>query len=363
MDWSTVRARFPALRHWTYLNTATFGQMPEQGNDAMLRHLRHRDRLACADFLDWFDDVDIVRDRIAALIGAARADIAFLDNAASGLALLVGGLQWRPGDRVVTLEHEFPNNLAVGALLERHGVELAVCPWDRFWEELEKGARVALVSLLNYVTGFRVPLRELSAFCRDREILLYVDGTQGLGALRVDVSETPIDMLVAHGYKWLLGPNGAACVYVNEQTRKVLRPNVVGWRSDKDWRQVNALHHGLPRFVDSAEKYEGGMLNFAGIFALGSSVELMLELGARAIEERVMDLAAKAAKVLEAAGGDVLFEDSPIVSARFQGADVEAMALRLQERRIVVSARHGGLRVSTHFYNNEHDLDRLAEAL
>lgn len=363
IDWAAIRAEFPALRKWTFLNTATFGQMPARGSEAIAKHLAHRDELACMDFLDWFDELDVVRDRAASLIGAKREDIAFVSVAAAGLALLVEGLEWKAGERVITLENEFPNNLAVEDLLARRGVKLVVCRWERFYDEIARGARAVIVSMLNYVTGFRPPLGELSAFCRARGTLLYVDGTQGLGALRFDVRATPVDMLVAHGYKWLLAPNGASFCYVSEDMRKMLRPNVVGWRSDKAWREVNALHHGAPRFVESAEKYEGGMLNFPGLYALGASLELMLEIGTKAIETRVMELAARARTVLEEAGGEIQYRDTPIISVRFADIDVEALALRLKERRILVSTRHGGLRVSTHFYNNEDDLERLRENL
>ena len=59
-----IRREFPALEHWTYLNTATYGQMPRCAADAIARHIARRDELACSDFLDWFDDADRLRDSI-----------------------------------------------------------------------------------------------------------------------------------------------------------------------------------------------------------------------------------------------------------------------------------------------------------
>jgi cysteine desulfurase/selenocysteine lyase len=55
--------------------------------------------------------------------------------------------------------------------------------------------------------------------------------------------------------------------------------------------------------------------------------------------------------------------DSPIVTARFAGRDAPAIARELQARKVLVAARHGNLRVSPHFYNDEADLSRLADAL
>ena len=63
--------------------------------------------------------------------------------------------------------------------------------------------------------------------------------------------------------------------------------SVIGWRSDRGWRGVDHLHHGAPMFSDAAEAFEGGMLNFPSVYAMGASVNLMLRLGVREIERRV----------------------------------------------------------------------------
>ena len=64
-------------------------------------------------------------------------------------------------------------------------------------------------------------------------------------------------MMAVDAYKWMLTPNGAGFVYVSKETREWLKPANIGWRSHWDWRSVDNLHHGAPRFSDQAEKYEG----------------------------------------------------------------------------------------------------------
>jgi len=170
VDWDAVRREFPALVHRTYLNTATFGQLPRRATEAVARHFAHRDELACGDFLAWYDDVDRIRGKIGRLINCAPDDIAFVPNASTALGLLLAGIDWHPGDHVLTLEHEFPNNLYAPGLLERFGVETSACPWERFYESLNERTRLVILSSVNYNTGFAPPLAELAEFLRARRL-------------------------------------------------------------------------------------------------------------------------------------------------------------------------------------------------
>ena len=362
-DWRAVRAEFPALERWTHLNSATFGQLPRCAVDAAERHFAHRDELACSDFLEWFDVVDRIRGTVARLIGCEASDVGFVGNASAGLAIFLNGIDWRCGDRVITLAGEFPNNLYGAAGLARLGVEAVETTWDRIAEFIDEPTRAVILSTVNYTTGFRPPVEEIAGTLRERGVHLYVDGTQSVGALRVDLGAMQPAMLCVDGYKWLLSPNGAGFIYVPNEVRQWLRPNATGWRSDRRWRNVGELHHGVPEPPEGAERYEAGMLPFAMLFAMEASVKLMLEIGVEEIERRVLSLAETTRTVLRSAGGDVEDQGTQIVAARFPERDVDAISARLRERRVLVAARHGYLRVSPHFYNDEEDLARLEAAL
>jgi selenocysteine lyase/cysteine desulfurase len=362
-DWKRLRAEFPALGNWTYLNTATYGQMPRGAADAMSRHLARRDELACGDYLAWFDDMDAIRESCARLVHCEAQDIAFVINASTGLAALLQGLQWQAGDEVLTLDDEFPNQLYVSAVLARFGAGLRAAAWPEFYQAVNQRTRLVVLSTVNYATGFRAPLEEISRFLRERGVLLYVDGTQSVGALQFDIGRVRPSVLCVDAYKWMLSPNGAGFLYVDPELRERLPATVVGWRSDRDWRSVNSLNHGEPVFVPAAEKYEGGMLPFPSIYGMGAVIDLMLRAGPAAIEARVLELAGKARAMLCGLGAEVNGDQSQIVTARLPGVDSGKLAQSLRERRILVSARHGRLRVSPHFYNDETDLEAMASAL
>ena len=138
---------------------------------------------------------------------------------------------------------------------------------------------------------------------------------------------------------------------------------MVGWRSHKTWRDVDNLHHGVPEFAATSEKYEGGGLPFALLYALEQSVGMMLEIGPDLIEQRVMQLAESARERLRNLGAEVADNGSQIVAAKFPGIDPSHLARELKKRNVNVAARHGFLRISPHFYNNNDDLEQLCEAI
>ena len=365
-DWAAVRDQFPALRGITYLNTATYGQTPKSAVEAVVKHLARRDSLACSDFLEWFDDAAQIRSSLAELINASSGDdIAFVSTSSTALAWLLNGLEWRPGDLVVTLRGEFPNHLYAPAMLDRFGVEFVETDWDGMQRLVEQGrVRAAFLSTVNYATGFRPPLDGFGDQVRRNGGVLYVDGTQSVGALSFDVQAVRPDMLAVNAYKWMISPNGAGFAYLAPGFRSQLRPSVIGWRSDRGWRGVDNLHHGLPVFSDAAEAFEGGMLNFPSVYAMGASVDLMLRIGIHRIEQRILHLAHQCCQSLETLGGNVFQPDSSILAVSFPDSDASSIARELaSEHQVHASARHGRLRLSVHFYNDESDLHRLADVL
>ncbi|HEX4773128.1 MAG TPA: aminotransferase class V-fold PLP-dependent enzyme [Bryobacteraceae bacterium] len=377
-DWSQLRQQFPSLKSpkgaadtaaggfpegWTYLDTASFGQIPVCASAAMIEHLTHRDQTASSQFMSWFDDIDALRDACAQLIHCERSDIAFVPSASIGLSYLMNGITWNSGDEVLTLSDDFPNQLYQGPLASRFGVLFRAVPWPEFYSSITERTRLVLLSTINYATGFRPPLEEIASYLRERRILLYLDGTQSLGALQFDVGQIRPAMFCVDAYKWMLSPNGAGFIYVDPELRRHLKPSVVGWRSDFGWRQVNQLNHADPVFADSAEKYEGGMLCFPSLYAMRAVVSLLLEIGPHLIEARVLELASKTRAMLRDFGAQVNADNSQIVTARVPNLDSGETARFLKQNHIVISARHGRLRVSPHFYNNEDDIESLRLSL
>lgn len=365
-DWSAIRGRFPAVESSTYLNTAAGAPISVEAAEAGAAYYRASRDDGDVHWEEWLSRVGDIRARMAAWLGAGAEDLAFVGNASAGLNLAARMLAGRSG--VLLVEDDFPS---------------VTWPWMqqgfdvRFAEPAEHGGAslealeaartpetgVLAVGLVHYRTGYRYDLAAVSRWCREREIALVVDATQALGALRVRVDEAPVDFLVSSAYKWLTAGYGVACLYVHPRWRRPELYSAVGWRSA---REPYALDANRLDVASAAEVLEAGHPPFPAVFSLGAALWIHERIGARALERRVLSLADRARAGLLELGLEPFTSEDPdcrsgIVTAPVEGA--ERLVADLADSGIRVSARGGALRVSTHLYNDERDVDRLLDAL
>jgi selenocysteine lyase/cysteine desulfurase len=221
------------------------------------------------------------------------------------------------------------------------------------------------ISHVEFASGLRNDLDAIGELCRSRGIAFCVDAIQGLGPFLIDVKRTPIDFLAADGHKWLLGPEGAGLFFVRREWLERLRPILVGWHSVvTPYNSPSNDYHLKP----SAERWEGGSYNMAGLQALGESLALLTEIGPKEISERILNRAeavreAAARSGWRIAGSHLSADRSGIVALECPGVDPSVAARALRARGVAVASRRGMLRVSPHVYNNAGDIEQLALGL
>jgi cysteine desulfurase / selenocysteine lyase len=201
--------------------------------------------------------------------------------------------------------------------------------------------------------------------CRAHAILFVVDAIQGLGALRLDVQAACIDALSADAHKFLLGPEGVALFYVSRRAIERIKPTLVGWLSVE--RPFDMGNFEQP-WAPNAQRFEPGALNTAGVCGLGAAIELFLQVGPERIESYLLELGDYLCERLRKHSYYIVSsrrpgEASSIIACQHDRFTAEQLYQRLNEQRIITTARLGRLRISPHFYNTEADIDRLLEYL
>ena len=365
-----VRALFPHLASGTiYFNHAATGPLSTRVLDAIRRHLEHRS----TGTLDTYEaDIGMVaelRSRVARLINAPSADrIAFPPNTSEAIAIVASGLRWRAGDRILLNSAEFPANVYPYTALRHAGVELDFLRCERGVvtpEMIEPaiGPRTRLVGLsaVQFLSGYRADLEAIGEICRRRDVILVVDGIQGVGAVRMDVQAMKIDALAAGAQKWQLSPHGSGFLYVTEELQSRITPSHLGWLSvDDPWK---FYEHDQP-LAASARRYEPGTLTIPSLWGMHASLGLLLEVGMTEVEQAVLDNSGRLIAGLREIDGVVIHtpEDrsgyAGIVTFGFTaGTDPRRVFLGLREAGILVSLREGLIRFSPHFYNGPSEID------
>jgi selenocysteine lyase/cysteine desulfurase len=376
MDPEALRAEFPIVQRWVYLNHAAFSPPPLRARRAVTEHFEHGDETAFEDFVGWFERADRVRTLAARLLHTRASRIAFGRATADGVNLVANGLDWRAGDNVVTIAGEFPSNVYPWMNLASRGVELrfvSTDPSGRFGKPevercIDSRTRVLSLSAVSFATGFRAPLEELGQLCSARGALFVVDGIQAAGVLDFDVEHAGVDLMAAHTYKWLMGPTGISLLYVSKRALGTVRPTQLGWRSIVEWNEINRMLDYRLELPDEARRFEPGMPNFPGLVMLEEALELILEVGIETIETRVLALTDRLAaglthRACRVVSSRAVRDRSGIVTFEVPGGESASTVAQLHERRIIVSEREGRIRVSPHAYNTPAEIDALLEVL
>jgi selenocysteine lyase/cysteine desulfurase len=366
--WEVARALYPGTAEVAYLDSAAVGLISTRVRDAMSAVLLDHQHRGIAAAPGWRVHADYVRASVARLVGGRPEQVAFTQNTSTGLALVTNGLDWGDGDNVVVPAQEFPSNFYPWLQLRRHGVEIREVAMaegrariDDLVAALDEGTRVLAISAVQYSSGHRYDLAALAATCRQRDVLLVVDGTQAVGAVTVDVEREGIDVLAVSAHKWLLGPFGIGFTHLSQRAMQRLNPSTVGWLSVEE---PFAFDHE-PQLAADGRRFESGTENSAGIAGLGATVDLVLELGPQRVEARVLDRAEQLAALLDEAGLDVQLSPrrSGIVIAGSPGIAPAGLHEHLLAQGIRCSLRGSGLRFSPHYFSGDADLHRAASGV
>ncbi len=366
--WEAYRDQFPVTESLIYLNHAGVAPLSKPAADAMKHLADDAWRFGSLHYPEWLDAYEGLRHAAARLIAADRDEIAIVKNTSEGISTVAIGLDWRPGDKVVIFQEEFPANYLPWKRLESRQVRVEILsvfdPPERI-EAACRGARLLTVSFVQYLSGHRVSLEEIGEICQRHGCLFFVDAIQGLGAYPVNARTARIDALAADGHKWLLGPEGCGILYVRKEVQDRIDPVEFGWMNTASFNDYGNRDASLR---PDAGRYECGTLNTIGCYGLRAAIEFILSVGIERIAPHLTALGERIAAGAAAKGYEVLGRRTPatgsaIVSFRKDGVDARTVVSRLKAAGIIAAARQGWVRTSPHFYISPEDIDRLIEEL
>ena len=330
----------------------------------------HPDRLKAPEY---FGLPARVRARIARLIGADVGEIAITTSATQGIGIVAAGLELGAGDEVLVTSSNFPSNLFTWLHLRRKGVTVKVIhPADgvvtpeQVAAELTLRTRVLALDWVDYSTGYRIDLASFGALIHGQGGIFVVDGTQGVGAIELNLHALPVDVMACAAYKMLLGPYGTGFAYVARGLLPKLDLPVINWYSVEGSDDFDSLPEEEFKLIHDARVFDAGETgNFINLHGLEASLEFVEGVTIRTINGHCRRLLRRLEEGLRARGYTLSAAALPGHESTILGFNAStldataALHQKLSANHIAVSLRQRVIRVSPYLYNDEGDIDRL----
>jgi isopenicillin-N epimerase len=367
-----------------FLNHGSFGACPREVFDAWQRRQREMERNP-VQFLGRRSAALLAEARaaLACFVGAAAADLVFVPNATTGVNTVARSLDLRPGDEILSTDHEYGACDATwqqlcqasGARIVRVAVPL---PFEResFVERLLQAAtprtRIVFASHISSTTALVFPVAELCRAARARGLPTLIDGAHAPGQIDLDLDAIGADFYTGNAHKWLCAPKGAAFLHARPEHHERLHATVTSWGYAEGTGGHGGFDAYLGRSVLERRLQWQGTRDLSAFLAVPAAIEFQRRHDWPAMRRRCHAMAVAlmhrvaARHGLPPIGRDDDFAQMVPLPVPHQDAGSLRERLFEQHRIEVPVTQHGGrtfVRVSVQGYNSEADLQALEDAL
>jgi kynureninase len=365
-DWKALRAEFPLLDRYIYLNACSLGPLPRRGQAALARYARDWDEKGTPVwFSDWLPLLERFRSRIGDLLRAPAGTTAIAPSVSVALTTLATGLPLPEGrNKVLIGELDFPT---IGhQWLSRPGYEVEFVPSrdgmtippSAFAERIDDRTALVATTHLFYTTGYLQDVRAIADAAHAAGALCLIDGYQTCGCVPLDVEAMGCDAFVGGCLKWLSGGPGNAFMYVRPDLIPHTRPQGTGWFATRD--PFSFTLEELV-FADDARRLETGTWAIPSHYAGLAGLELILEVGVANIQGRLRDLTDRILARCDAAGVRTFTPRERELRCGIVTLECEhpeEVEARLHADGVIVDSRPGRIRLSPHWCVTEEELER-----
>jgi len=378
--WRLVRELFCLKEEIIHMNTGTLSSWSEYVNKKLDDYFQTlaEDPYPTA-YYEPFNLVE-THQKAAAFLGADEDEIIVTGCTTEGMCFVANGLDLQEGDEVLTTMHEHPGGYDCWQILrDRRGITLTELPFqsafdskeeivDLFENAITSNTKVMSFCHINYTSGLRMPVKELCQLARDNQIISVVDGAHAIGMFNLDLHDLGCDFYACSPQKWLCAPPGVGVLYARSEMQDSIWPTITESYSGKTLqsRLENRGQRSSPVLV-----------------CLGDAIDFQNAIGKDKIEERILALSEYAkARLVEIPGVSLHSstdseQSSGLTSFYIKDKNKSHADINYKIRddyNIIMrtvyfkddkteTRNQTGLRISTHIYNNYHQIDLLIQAI
>ncbi len=371
--WQSLRSLFPIFQRARYFAACSQGPLCTRVEEALARFMESWRFEGNPWESEWIPAVMRTADKFGRLVGAPPGSIGVTASVSAAMAAILSALDFSKRPKVIASVLDFPTlpdillayrqqGLIELELLPEQGGEI---PLDSYERAIDDRTGLVCLSSASYATGSQLPIKAVAEISHARGALCLVDAYQTVGALALDVRQVRPDFLISGTLKYLLGTSGVGLMYVAPEVADCLEPRDIGWMAAS-----NPFGTSFDRleYAAGAARFQGGTFSIPACYAVDAALELLLEIGIDAIEERVLRLSRRFAEELselgiEPTGPIAAGKLGPMVAVPVSG-DAHDWQERLRhEEYMITSARGNALRFAFHFYSDDSDVDACLDVV
>jgi L-cysteine/cystine lyase len=344
-----VRAAFPVLEHFAYLNAGTNGPLPRAAAEAIIAEQLvdvAQGRGGEPYFSRALEMRDALRAKLGTLLGVEPTQVALTRSTTDGCNIVLAGLDLGPDDEIVTSEVE---HFGLIGPVHASGARIVTAPEDGILDAVTDATRLIAISHVSWVTGNSLDPARVKA---ETGLPILVDGAQSAGVIPVDASS--FDFYAVSCQKWLCGPDVTGALVV-------ARPDELPVALPSYFAQSEHRPDGsyVPR--EGAERFDSGWIGTPSLAGLSAALEIAPDWRF----ERAAEMAARCRELLEERVEVVTKpQQAGLVTFRPK-TDPTELVDALREQGVIVRELPGRnlIRVSCGYWTSEEDLERLLGGL
>jgi isopenicillin-N epimerase len=235
--WNEIQQAFTVDRSLVNLNNGGVSPAPAIVQQAMKAHLDYMNQAPVYTMWQILQpQAEGVRQRLAREFGSSAEEIAITRNASEGLQICQNGLDFEPGDEVLTTTHDYGRMINTFKQRERRdGIVLKQFPLPipaedpdeivrLFEQNITPKTKAILMCHIVNITGQILPVKGVVQMARKRGIPVIVDGAHSFAHFQFKHEDLDCDYFATSLHKWLLAPIGTGMLYVRKDKIKDLWP-------------------------------------------------------------------------------------------------------------------------------------------
>jgi len=356
----------------TYLNCAYKGPLLKKSEEKIFEAIENERNPFKLKAPNYFQISNEIRREYSKIINSHPQEIAILPSTSYGFANVFNNISTHGGN-AVTIENEFPsghfalekwcaNNKASLNVIKRE--KLKAKHWNqKIIDSINLETKLVLLSSIHWMNGTKFDLHKIGEKCKEVNAYFIVDGTQSVGASKINVKELNIDAMICAGYKWLFGPYSMALGYFSEKFHNGT-PIEESWMNRTNAEDFSNLTDYDPNYKTMAGRYNvGETTNFLLSPVMLAGLQQINNWGISNIEHYCSALAEILVNELKPIG--ILFEDEDYFKPHLfslglpEEVDLLKFKEKLESNNIYVSLRGNNIRVSINVFNNEKEIGSL----